>query len=278
MIKKGKRFLKKYKDAISSFLQSIGLYSIKRNESSKSLNHKDYDLSEKEESEKINQHKEFLKSVLEQENSRLGYIENKTSQIISQTSIVFSLLSLFVPIIVDKFENENIYLKTLIIIILLLTFSFYLLAISNALKNFDLIKFKYPYSGSANVLNFKNNTLAEFNAELVRDFLYCIDRSIEINNEKATNLLHAYKSFKLGNLSTGIIVIFICSMLLFIKSEDYGVIIKKPIEIKNLDSLLNRNRVIVIMSNDTIKNRMKPAVQDLNIESNVKNSSNFKLK
>lgn len=238
---------------VKCFFTSIGMIPIKENTEPLGYDYKDYDLKKDIDVEKIIQHKEFLKSLLEEENNRLGYIENKTSQIISQTSIVFSLVGLFVPLIIDRFEDASLYLKILIIILLLLTFSFYLLAITNALKNFDVKKFKYPYANLTTVLNSKDKSIAEFNSELVRDYLYCINKTIQINNLKATNLLHGYKSFKLGNFSTGIIVIIVCSMLLFTKSEESYVNIKNPIEIKDFDKILKKNRPIIIVPKDSLR-------------------------
>lgn len=114
-------------------------------------------------------------------------------------------------------------------------------------------KFKYPYANLKNVLTFKEKSIAEFNSELVRDYIHCIDKNIHINNLKAANLLHNYKSFKLGNFSTGIIVIFVFSMLLFTKSESSNVNIKNPIEIKDFDKILEKNKQNIIMPKDTLK-------------------------
>ena len=237
-----------------NFLLSIGINSIEEHPEPFTYNCNDYDLKKLSDSEKIIEHRNFLKSVLEDENNRLGFIENKTSQIISQTSIVFSLVGLFVPIIMDRFEGAAIFLKFLIIILLLITFSFYLLSITNALKNFDIKKFRYPYTNPANVLDFKEKSIEEFNSELVRDYLFCINKSIQINNEKATNLLHAYKAFKFGNFSTGIIVMCVCSMLLFTKKEETSFNVKNQIEIKNLDSLLKQNKpIIIIQKGDSVR-------------------------
>lgn len=237
---------------IKNLLLSIGINSIKEHPEPFLYNYKDYDLNQISDSDKIIEHRNFLKSVLEDENNRLGFIENKTSQIISQTSIVFSLVGLFVPIIMDRFEDASLFLKVSIIFLLIITFSLYLLSITNALKNFDIKKFRYPYSNPANVLDFKEKSIEQFNSELVRDYLFCINKCVQINNEKATNLLHSYKAFKLGNFSTGIIVMCVCSMLLFTKKEESSFTIKNSIEIKNLDSLLKRNRPIIIIQKDTL--------------------------
>jgi len=238
------------------FFLSIGIIPIKKHPEPFTYSCKNYDLKKASDSAKIVEHRDFLKNVLEDENNRLGFIENKTSQIISQTSIVFSLVGLFVPIIMDRFEGALILLKVFIIILLLITFSLYLLSITNALKNFDIKNFRYPYTNPANVLDFKDKSIEEFNSELIRDYLFCINKGVQINNEKATNLLHAYKAFKLGNFSTGIIVMCVCSMLLFSKKEESSFNIKNTVEIKNLDSLLKQNKIIIIKQiNDTLKDK-----------------------
>ncbi|GEL12035.1 hypothetical protein SAMN05192550_3001 [Flavobacterium glycines] len=131
---------------------------------------------------------------------------------------------------------------------------FYLLSITNALKNFDIKKFKYPRANPVNVLDFKTNTIEQFNAELVRDYLYSIDKAVKINNEKGTNLLHAHKAFKLGIFLTGMLVMFVCSILFFTKKENSSITIQHPIEIKNLDSMLKKNRPLIIIQKDTKKN------------------------
>jgi hypothetical protein len=243
---------------ITNFFKSIGLYKLNEDKEVHSYDASKYNLTSKSDSEKIIHHKNFLKSVLEDENNRLGYIENKTSQIISQTSIVFYILCLFIPIIINRFENSYLIIKIIIIFLLLITFSFYLLSITNALKNFNIKKFKYPYSDPSNVLNLIDKSSEEFNSELIRDYLHCIKGASIINNKKATNLLHAHKSFKLGNFSTGIIVMCICTMLLFTnKSIDNTITLKNPIEIKNLDSILKSNKSIIIIKKDTFYRKEK---------------------
>jgi hypothetical protein len=240
---------------IVDFLKSIGVYPINDSLNQDKPENIVYDLDQNSDSEKITLHRDFLKSALEEENNRLGFIENKTSQIISQTSIVFSLVGLFIPLLINRFENENLLLRIIIIGLLVVTFILYLLSITNALKNFNVKKFRYPYSNSRNVTNLKDNTKEEFNSELVRDYLFCIDETTRLNNIKGTNLLHAYKTFKLGIYFTGVIVICICSMLLFTeqKTEKSYLTIEEPIEIKHLDSLLNKNKSILIIKEEDKK-------------------------
>lgn len=203
--------------AVILFLRNIGILKRKELSAPFDYNINDYDL--KKDADKIEVHKNFLQSVLQEENNRLNIIEGKTTQIISQTSIVFSLVGLIVPILIDKFSAINIVIKIIIILLLLVGFFFYLNSISNALKNFNLKKYGYPYSNPSNVIDFKDKTIEEFNSEIVRDYLFSINKTIQINNVKGSNLISAYLSFKIANIFTGIIILIICSLILFVNSN-----------------------------------------------------------
>lgn len=233
---------------MKNFFEAIGLKKI---ESVRpySYDSNNYDLNS--DISKIKAHKEFLKSTLDGENSRLEVIENKTNQLVSQTSVVFSLLSLTIPIIIDKTGNTGILFRLTLIVCVLISFSFYFLAIFNALKNFNVNNFNYSVPSPSNVLDFKDKTEEEFEAELVRDYLYSINVNIEINNIKATNLLHSNTAFKFGNIFTATIVILIsCFVLFFNTKEDK--IENTP---KKADTIIvnDKNEVLnIIINNDTI--------------------------
>ena len=238
---------------LTIFFKSIGISSINDFPKPFSYNCNDYNLKDSIDAEKILQHRDFLKTALEEENNRLGFIENKTSQIISQTSIVFSLIGLFIPIIIDKFGDIFLWIKFILIILILFAFALYLLSITNALKNFNVNQFRYPVPYPGNVLDFKDKSAEAFNSEIIRDYLYCINESIVINNKKATNLLHAYKTFKLANYFTGILVLCICFLIMFVRTEKPQVSTENIVQIDTLDKALKKSRPIIIYQRDTIK-------------------------
>lgn len=105
-------------------------------------------------SENIRMHRDFLKSIEAEENNRLNLIESKTSQIISQTGVTFALLSLFIPIFTDKISDQNFIVKTIFILILIISYLFYALTIHNAIKNFNIKKFVYGKSSPINVIKY----------------------------------------------------------------------------------------------------------------------------
>ncbi len=234
---------------IKEHLKQIGFFYTDEEVNPYSYNPADYKPNSNDNKSEI--HRNFLKSLESEESNRLSLIESKTSQLISQTGIIFSLLSLFVPILIDKVSDLHFSVKLILLFLLVLSFCFYMLTIKNALKNFNVSKFKYSKPSPNNVLKFQDSNTHDFYAEEVRDLLYCINENLKINNRKATNLLHSYNSFRIGNTLTGILVVFFSIVLLFFDPRKEGTIIEEPIKIEGLDSTINELRKAVLLK-DTI--------------------------
>lgn len=242
--------------SIKDFFKSIGFVKL-QNQNPYQYNSQDYkDLVGNNISEKLISHKEFLKSLMEDERSRLENIESKTSQLISQTSLIISLASLFIPLLIDKSNDISFGFKVFFVLILIFTYSFYILTIINALKNYNLKKYNYAVPSPQNVLDFKDKSLEEFNEELIKDYLYSINENQKINNIKATNVLHSYNSFKIANILLSILVITVCSLTFFTKETNTKIDIENPIELKIKDPIKLENKElkepIYIIKTDTI--------------------------
>lgn len=238
------------------FFKSIGFYKPK-DINPYNYNSQDFKyLNENDKSNKLIVHKEFLKSLLEDERSRLENIESKTSQLISQTSLIISLASLFIPLLIEKSNDIAIIFKVIFVLILISTYSFYLLTIINALKNYNLKKFNYATPSPQNVIDFKDKSIDEFNEELIKDYLYSINENQKINNIKATNVLHSYNSFKTANILLSVLVIIVCLLSFFTKENSSKIEIQNPIEFK-IDEPINLEnkelkKPIYIIKTDTI--------------------------
>jgi hypothetical protein len=181
--------------------------------------------------DRLKLHRDFLKSLEAEENNRLTLIENKTTQLVAQTGVIFALLSLFIPLVIDKIDA--FYLKLIIFIPLGLAFLFYLLTIHNAAKNFNVKKFKYSRSKATNVIKHKDNTAEDFLIEEIEDLLYSTKVNVGINDTKASNLIFSYNCFKVANVLTAVLGILLCTSLLFIKQKKDPVTIENPIKIEN---------------------------------------------
>lgn len=195
-------------------------------------------------------HMHYLKSLFTEENDRLNLLESKTSQLIGQTGLIFSLLSLFVPLLVDKVDGLALYIKIALLLVLLLSFGFYLLTIKNALRNYNVKNFQYSSPAPKNVQDFNTKTLTAFYSEVVRDLLLGLHVNNELNNQKATNLIQSYTTFRIANWMTGILVVAFCTSLLFINPSKPKITLEQPIKIEHFDTLIQKL--------DTISIRLRP--------------------
>lgn len=214
---------------LKSFLQTFGFYTNKE-----LIKPHKYDFSNYKnlKSTKLDLHKAYLKEIEEEQNSRLNLIESKTSQMISQTGLIFALLSLFIPFIIDKVLDFDFILKAVFIITLASAYLFYILTINNALKNFNVKDFNYVKKSPMSILNQQKLEVDEFIKMEIKDSLLAINNNTAINNLKATNLISAYNTFRFGNILTSLLVLFLCVSLLFIKPKPNEINIGNPVEIE----------------------------------------------
>lgn len=179
-------------------------------------------------------HRDYLKDILSKEDERLVSIESKTAQLISQTGLVFSLLSLFVPFIIDDILLLNVFIKIPFIIFLALAYLCYILAIHSSLKNYNVKKFEYGRNDPSTAIKHQSIEEKEFLKIEIQDALYCINKNIGLNNQKATHLIRGYHFFRFGIVFTSILVVALCISLLFVTPKKETITINHPIEIKDL--------------------------------------------
>jgi hypothetical protein len=183
-------------------------------------------------------HRDYLKDILSKEDERLVSIESKTAQLISQTGLVFSLLSLFVPFIIDDILLLNVFIKVPFIILLAFAYLFYILAIHSSLKNYNVKKFEYGRNDPSTVIKHQSIEEKEFLKIEIKDALYCINKNIGLNNQKATHLIRGYHFFRYGIIFTSILVVTLCISLLFATPKKETITIDSPIEIRELKESL----------------------------------------
>jgi hypothetical protein len=188
---------------------------------------------------KVIAHKELLKSLEKKEDDRLTIIDTKTSQIVTYTGIIFSALSLFIPILLDKISDHSLSLRLVFIAVLIFSFLFYVLTIHNAIRNYNIGKFYYSRSDPNNVIKYQDKSVDEFTSIEIQDLLYAYNQNSKTNDEKANNLIYAYRTFRIANVLTAIMGALICTSLLFAKAKDKDVTIRNPIQIQNFDSTTN---------------------------------------
>lgn len=214
-------------------LNFLGLWLANDNPNSVTFDASEYKATEEK---RIKVHKELLESLEKKEDDRLTIIDTKTSQIITYTGIIFSALSLFIPILLAKIADHNLVLRLVFIVILIFAFLFYALAIHNAIRNYNMANFPYSRSDPKNVIKYQDKSSNEFTSIEIQDLIYSYKQNSKSNDRKADNLIYAYRTFRIANVLTAIMGILICSSLLFAKTQEKETIIKNSVKIENLDS------------------------------------------
>lgn len=229
---------------MKKLLNWIGLFTEPFGENPYSYSSEEY--TQSNDKDKTRTHRDFLRLIEEEENNRLNLLETKTSQLVSQTGIVFSLLSLFIPFFIDKISDESLILKIGFLLILLAAFGSYILTIHHAIKNYNVKEYIYSKPSPANVIKYQNESIVNFDKIEVQDLLYSINHNQKTNNKKADNLIYSYRAFKMGNIATAFLVGILCYSLLFVRKEaelisiGNPIKIEEPIRIKDMDSLTIR--------------------------------------
>jgi len=199
-------------------------------------------------------HVNYLNRLADDENGRLALLESKTSQLVAQTGIIFSLLSLFVPLLIEKVTDFPVLIRVTLMLLLILAFLAYMLTIRNALKNFKVNKFQYSRPGAINVISYQDKSIADFHTEVVKDLIKGLKHNTKINNLKATNLIHSYNAFKAGNFITGLLVTLMCATILFFKPKEKPTKIEGVVTIKKNDSISTpRLKNVKFSINDPVK-------------------------
>ena len=177
---------------------------------------------------------DYLKELDQHQRERGTTIENKNSLMIGQASIVTSIFALFIPLLVDKFNEINIYLLIGLSFVFLIVLGHYLLSIVHAIQTLLINKYPYVTRSVTTVTKEKRATdeLSFLNEE-ISDLVATLDQNREMNDRKGGNLILAARCFQIANIGFAIMTFLIIISAFFMRHE------QNPNEIKvtNFDDL-----------------------------------------
>jgi hypothetical protein len=208
------------------------------------------------------EHRDYLLRLEDGEEKRLEGIESKTTQLIAQSGIVFSLLSIFIPILVEKSADIFFIYRIAIFVLLLFSISFYVLSIINAAKNYLVNRYQYAAPTPETVIEFGASSKEAFLNEQIKDLIKTIKVGKHQNNRKASNLIHSSRSFQAANIFSAVLVVVFALVLFNRKSQVEPTVIKNPLKIEGMDSLIKMikdhdQKHIVVRKGDTIHTKAK---------------------
>jgi uncharacterized Tic20 family protein len=193
---------------------------------------------------------DYLKSMDLNENNRQSTIETKTAQLIGQTSIIFTLLGLFLANYFTKFSSLSSTWQTSLTILFFFSLVFYVATIFIATGYLNVRKYKYGQRDAFTVTKYFKNEDA-FRLEEIKDLIYIVDRNMQVNSLKADNLVNAYRCFQIGTLLVAILSVLLFAAGKYAQTPVSRFKLENPIIIKGVDTLhINQSPVIIRHSNE----------------------------
>lgn len=194
---------------------------------------------------------EYLKVLDADENDRRTTIDTKTSQLIGQTAIIFSIISIFISNYISKFNSGPIYFQIILIIVFLMSLCFYLMTIIRASEYLNVKKYGYS-KRSANTVTKFYESIDDFQIEEIKDVIYSIEKNTQLTNQKASQLIYSYRFFKLGTIFVGILsVLMIITAYVTPTKSETTITISKPIKVTGIDSITFRLNELSNKINET---------------------------
>lgn len=162
----------------------------------------------------------YLKEIDNYQKERRITIENKNSQLVGQASIVTSIFALFVPLLIDKFNDISLYIIIPLTIIFLIVLFHYLLTIFHAIKTLKINRYRYATRKTSTVTKKERaSTELEFLNEEISDLVYSINQTPPVDNQKGENLILGTRCFEIANFGFGIMAILIILLSFAVKKE-----------------------------------------------------------
>ena len=199
----------------------------------------------------------YLKEIDHYQKDRRTTIESKNSQLVGQASIVTSIFSLFVPLLIDKFNEFSLWVSIPFCLLFLFIMAHYLLSIIHSIRTLKIDRYKYPSRNTTSITKVDRaiNELGFLNAE-IGDLIYIINKSTPIDNDKGQNLIFATRCFEVANIGFGVLTVAIILTTFFIKKDTPKVNINNLNEIRVRIQDTISNKVISLPNSDTINAKL----------------------
>jgi cell division protein FtsL len=191
---------------------------------------------------------QYLREIFQFEETRQSTIENKISQIIGQSGVVFSLAGLFIPLFFDKLDRINSLEKILLLLIFIFALFFYLWSILKATQSYQIDNYKYATITPETILKYKKKD--ELDKIIIQDFLYSCQVNQISNTHKANKLIYANNAFKSGSISMGVLLLFLCFFMAFYRPVNNEI---AKVNVTNLDTVLNTNNHEILLHLDSLQ-------------------------
>jgi len=198
--------------------------------------------------ELLQKHLDYTKDLYELEQKRQTIIEGKLAQLVGQASIVVSIISLFIPLFIDKINGINLIILAILLIGFLFVLFNYCLTVYHVISTLYIKKYKYVM-GSITTITKKNraDNISSLMIEQIEDNIYALSKNNHFNNLKGTSLNYAAKTFKVANIGFGLFAFFLICISVGvknIKSQERMTIAKLDRRLDSVSKVMRQNKLV----------------------------------
>lgn len=198
----------------------------------------------------------YLIDLRQNQDSRLNTIESKNSQLIGQSSIVISIVALFIPLFINNLNTLNVWVKIPMITLFIGLILHFILTILHASKTLEIDKSKYM-TGSTKTITKADRSTTEgtFINNENKDLVRIINHNNKIINRTASNLVYASRCFKIAIIGFLFFSFFLLTTILVVRKQP------ETITISNINELKGNSceplREDLIYENQNLKKQLR---------------------
>ena len=186
----------------------------------------------------------YTQQLLSSESNRHDNFERRSLQLLSQTSVLISLLTLLLSTTASSVSLLDVWQRCILILLLLIIACHFVLSIYHASKNLDSQKFKYKKGSSVTIASdSRKNSVVDFVNGIIADDINCIHNHTLLNDIKGSNTIYSNRSFKIAVLTLPPLVIFLVFSIYFRKSNSLEISSGEVTMSKALFSQIERNHI-----------------------------------
>lgn len=210
---------------------------------------------------------EYLQNQFNLEKQRQSNLDSKTIQIITQSSIVTTIIALMIPLLIDKINfNKDFkeWLFWIFILLLVWTLTLFVRSIIIAIKNLKTTGYSRPMHTM--ILHHSDGNVKKMYESQLTNFYNSTNYNIKVNNKKASEINKSYRHFRLG------LILFVITAFTFVfyrfcePFEDIKKVhIENNVTTKRIDEIIHRIESKADEFNTSIRN-LENEMRSMNIK------------
>lgn len=152
----------------------------------------------------------YLDRLFEFQETRQSTLDNKMTQVLGQTGVVFTLITIFAPFLYGNLEGYSTCVKWLFFGVFIAALICFITSILFASKTLNVKNYNYMV-GNVSTIKKDHKDKSDFIDEEINDLIMSVEYNINTNNSKGDSLITSQKFFTygIGIISLLVVLLFV---------------------------------------------------------------------